>query len=144
MRLGVILHFSEDYHRQVQIRREILRLPLNLDFTEEELALEANEYHLGAWDEDNNLVAVLSLKPLADNEIKMRQVAVKQSVQKSGIGKLLVLFAEQFALSKGYTRIVLNARDSAIDFYLFLNYSITGPQFKEVGLTHSKMFKNIA
>jgi N-acetylglutamate synthase-like GNAT family acetyltransferase len=106
MRLGVILHFSEDYERQVQIRREILRLPLNLDFTEEELALEANEYHLGAWDEDNNLVAVLSLKPLADNEIKMRQVAVKQSVQKSGIGKLLVLFAEQFALSKGYTRIV--------------------------------------
>ena len=144
MRLGEILHFSDDYDVQVQIRREVLRIPLGLDFTEEELALEANEYHLGAWDENDNLVAVLSLKPLSGNEIKMRQVAVKQSVQKSGIGRVLVLFAEQFALSKGYNRIVLNARDSAIDFYLFLNYSITGPQFIEVGLPHHKMFKNIA
>lgn len=144
MRLGEILHFSDDYESQVKIRREVLRLPLGLDFTEEELALEANEYHLGAWDENDDLVAVLSLKPLFGKEIKMRQVAVKQSVQKSGIGKVLVLFAEQFALSKGYNRMVLNARDSAIDFYLFLNYFITGPQFIEVGLTHSKMFKNIA
>jgi predicted GNAT family N-acyltransferase len=143
MRLGEIIHFSNDYERQVQIRREILRLPLGLDFTEEELALEANEYHLGAWDENNNLVAVLSLKPLSGKEVKMRQVSVKRSVQNSGIGKVLVLFAEQFALSKGYNRIVLNARDSAVDFYLILNYSITGPQFKEVGLTHSKMFKHI-
>jgi predicted GNAT family N-acyltransferase len=144
MRLGEILHNSEEYFEQVAIRREILRMPLGLDFTEDELALEANEYHLGAWNKNDELVAVLSLKPLSHKEIKMRQVAVKESVQKSGIGKVLVLFAEQFAASKGYETIVLNSRDSAIDFYLLLDYSISGSSFIEVGLPHHKMFKHIA
>lgn len=137
-----IEHNSPAYEQAVQLRREILRIPLGLDFSEEELLLEAGEYHLGAY-EQNQLLAVLSLKPISASEIKMRQVAVQMDLQKRGVGKQLVLYSENFARSKGYKKIVLHARNTAIDFYLIMGYSITGPEFMEVNIPHYKMYKII-
>ena len=42
---------------------------------------------------------------------------------------------------KGYKKIVLSARDTAVAFYLSLGYSIEGEIFEEVGIPHQSMFK---
>ena len=73
----------------------------------------------------------------------MRQVAVQTEWQGHGIGKKLVEFAELFAKKLLFIKIELNARKTAIDFYLNLGYKTIGNEFIEVGIKHIKMFKNL-
>ena len=119
----------------------MLRKPLRLEFTPEELQAESAEIHLGLWQQDA-LLAVLSLRPISTTEIKMRQVAVKPESQKLGLGKSLVLFSETIAMDRGFHMMSLHARDTAVPFYLKLGYSIIGNPFLEVGIEHRKMVKN--
>ena len=84
---------------------------------------------------------VLLLKVAGANVLKMRQVAVATDCQHSGIGMLLVFFAEQYAKNNGFHLIELHARDTAKDFYLKLNYKVEGNVFMEVGIPHYKMKK---
>lgn len=137
------ISFGSSLHKDaIALRREILRKPLNLDFTEVELSKESDSWHLAALI-DHNLVGILVLKPFGNNGCKMRQVAVSTQMQGKGIGKKLVHFSEKFMTAKGLQRIELNARESAVPFYLSLNYSLIPPMFIEVGIPHFKMFKDL-
>lgn len=126
----------------VLLRSKILREPLGLNFNDEELLSEDSNYHLGAFYQ-NHLAGILLLKPMNIKEVKMRQVAVAQDMQKMGVGKQLVHFSEKFAIEKGYKTICLHARKSALLFYLKLNYCIEGNEFIEVGIPHYKMTKKL-
>ena len=55
MGLKQIYHGSKEYQQMVQLRMEILRKPLGLSFTKEELAKEANDILIAAFDEDEIL-----------------------------------------------------------------------------------------
>ena len=68
-------------------------------------------------------------------------MAVHAKCQGKGIGESIMLFAEKLALDKGYTKIIMHARDSALGFYEKMGYSITGDMFEEVGLPHHIMQK---
>jgi predicted GNAT family N-acyltransferase len=81
---------------------------------------------------------VTNLDPIV---FKMRQVAVLGNLQGKGVGKKLVQFVEIEAKKKGITHFELNARKSAVSFYLSMNYSIEGDEFEEVGIPHIKMKK---
>ncbi len=72
---------------------------------------------------------------------KMRQVAVNSSLQGKGIGKQLIQFVEIEAQKIGITHFELNARKSAVPFYLSMNYKIASDEFQEVGIPHFKMKK---
>ncbi|MFN3422756.1 MAG: GNAT family N-acetyltransferase, partial [Armatimonadota bacterium] len=52
-------------------------------------------------------------------------------------------FAENIARDKGYRRIIMHARDTAIGFYEKFGYKVKGDQFIEVNLPHHVMEKNI-
>ena len=133
---------TDEYHKSVDLRNKILRKPLGLEFSAEFLALEKNQYHLGIFDEDK-IVGTLLLQILDEKTIKMRQVAVDQDSQSKGIGSKLVLFSERFIKEKGFEKITLNARDTAVTFYKKLNYKIVSDEFIEVGIKHFKMEKKI-
>ena len=141
MKTALIQHNSVEYLEAVALRREVLRKPLGLEFTPEELQAESAEIHVGLWQQDA-LMAVVSLRPISNTEIKMRQVAVKPENQKLGLGKSLVLFSETIAMERGFRLMTLHARDTAVPFYLKLGYSIIGDPFKEVGIEHRKMVKH--
>ena len=134
---------SPEYDESVSLRYDVLRKPLGFDFTEEQLASEYDTFHLGCCDESGKLVGILLLTPKSEDVIKMRQVAVNADLQNKGIGKLLVDFAEQFSIHKGYTKMELNARDVAKPFYLKQDYTIEGEMFKEVGIPHYYMWKKL-
>jgi predicted GNAT family N-acyltransferase len=53
----------------------------------------------------------------------------------------MVLLSEAKAIEMGKQKMVLHARDSAIDFYLLLGYKIVGDPFEEVGIPHHRMEK---
>jgi predicted GNAT family N-acyltransferase len=131
------------YDATVALRYDILRKPLGLTFTQEQLDNEVNDFHLAAY-MDDEIIACLILTQSENGEIKMRQVAVKENKQGMGIGKKLVAFAETFAKEKGFTKMVLHARETAVPFYTALAYNTEGQPFTEVGLPHKKMYKLLA
>ena len=134
---------TPDYDESIQLRTEILRKPLKLEFTAEDLSEEWNQYHLVGYDTINQIVAVLVFKRINSDVLKMRQVAVKESFQGSGLGSQLVHFAEKWAIEHHYKQIELHARKSAVSFYLKLAYHIEGEEFMEVNLPHHRMIKNL-
>lgn len=129
------------YDLSIRLRDKILKAPLGIEFDEEELMNEWKCYHLGAFDENMNLKACLVLEPTKNKVLKMRQVAVDEAFQSKGIGSLLVRHSEKFSIENGYHELVLNARDSAIEFYMKMDYKKIGKEFKEVGIPHFQMTK---
>ena len=49
---------------------------------------------------------------------------------------------EAKAIEQGKQKMILHARDSAMDFYLSLGYIVVGDSFEEVGIPHHKMEKS--
>jgi dihydrofolate reductase/ribosomal protein S18 acetylase RimI-like enzyme len=130
---------SEDYKKAVTLREEILRKPLGLFFTKEELALEKDHVHiLGFLGQEMCVTAVLV--PSGD-EMKMQRVASKASFQGKGIGSALMRFCEEYAKTHGFKSIYCHARDTAVQFYLKNQYVLEGDPFDEDGIPHHKMRK---
>ncbi|AFM05621.1 acetyltransferase, N-acetylglutamate synthase [Bernardetia litoralis DSM 6794] len=139
----VIEHNSKDYWDTVHLRELVLRQPLGMRFSSEELELENNSYHIAAYDENKKIVGAAMFVPLSSTKLKMRQVVIADDWQGRGIGKELIEFAETFARSKGYKIIEANVRQTAIGFYEKLNYQKQGKEFMEVGISHIKVEKNL-
>ena len=142
-----MLYFIEfatpEYDEMVRLRYDVLRAPLGLNFTIEQLEKEFSDTMLGAYDARNILSGCLILTHLNADVLKMRQVAVAFDKQGQGVGKELVQASEAYAQAKNYKKIELNARDVAIPFYLKLGYTTVGEIFEEVGIKHRKMIKKI-
>lgn len=134
---------SPAYDESIALRDLVLRKPLKLQFTKEQLEIEWQQEHLVAYDTNYEMVATLCLLPLDDKTVKMRQVAVHPDCQGQGIGGQLVAFFEQYARTKGYSKVSLHARDVAIPFYKKLHYQSVGKPFDEVGIVHYKMVKDL-
>jgi len=135
---------TPEYDEAVRLRYDILRRPLGLFFNPEDFALEYEQMHIGCYDHRNVLAGYLNLTPLNDSEVKMRQVAVAEHAQKSGIGRQMVDYAEKLATRKGFEYMVLNARETAVPFYDKLAYERVGERFEEVGIPHFKMKKRLS
>ncbi len=134
---------TPEYDETVSLRYKILRLPLKLDFSAEDLSKEYTDIHLAAYDDAWILRGCLVLTPKTKKVMKMRQVAVDSDVQSKGIGRALVGKSEQVARAQGYEMMELNARDVAVPFYKKLDYQVEGDMFVEVGINHFKMSKNL-
>lgn len=135
---------SEQYRATLQLRREILRFPLNLDYSLSDLAPDQADHHLAAVDKNGALIGCVILAHVSPSIMKMRQLAVTVSRQGQGIGLALVKSAELWALKHGYTRFTLNARESAVPFYTRLGYDKIGDRFIEVSIPHIRMQKDLA
>jgi predicted GNAT family N-acyltransferase len=143
MRYDIIEFGTPEYDEEVRLRYEILRKPLGLEYTEEQLATEYADTHLGIYDDKDNLIGCLILTPKSDGIVKMRQVAVAAELQGQGVGRYMVDVSEHIARHQGFHRIELNARDTAIPFYEALGYISEGEVFLEVGIEHRFMWKEL-
>ncbi len=134
---------SSEYALTVALRHEVLRVPLGLAFTVDQLASESGSHHLAAFDDQGHILGCLMLTPHSGHEVQMRQVAVKPEMQGTGLGRELVEEAERKARELGFARMMLHARDKAIGFYERLGYGREGDLFVEVGIVHQQMGKGM-
>ena len=116
MALKIIDHGSPQYRQMVKLRDDILRKPLGLTFSEEELEKEKDHLLIGAF-EDDKMLACCMLVEENSKTVRLRQMAVLNDLQGKGIGKALMLFAENLARDRGYKKISMHARKNAIGFY---------------------------
>ncbi len=126
----------------VKLRMDILRQPLGLSFTEDELAREKEDILIGAFDDDD-LLACCLLTRSGNNSVRLRQMAVQNNLQGKGIGASMMNFAETVARDKGFKKMVMHARKTALGFYEKLGYSVVGDEFTEVTIPHFVMEKNL-
>lgn len=142
MALKIIDHGSREYQQMVNLRIDILRKPLGLTFTKEELDREKDEILIGAFEDEKMLGCCMLIKE-DEKACRLRQMAVLNNLQGKGIGRALMIFAENIARDRGYKKINMHARKTAVGFYERLGYKVSGDEFKEVSIPHFIMEKNL-
>ncbi len=136
----MIDHGTKEYQQMVNLRNEILRKPLGLGFTADELEREKDDILMGAF-EDDKLLGCCLLTRMDTRTIRLRQMAVPNNMQGKGIGRALMIFAENIARDLGYKKLCMHARTTAVGFYQKLGYGISGDEFVEVTIPHYIMEK---
>lgn len=135
---------SSRYDELVELRYKILLKPLGLKFLDMHRVKEAGYLHIGCIESlDDRLVGGLILAPVDNETIRMMQVAVDSKYQGEGVGHELVLYAEKRAREAGYSKIIMHAMLSVVNFYEKSGYVQEGEIFEESGITFAKMVKNL-
>lgn len=142
MALKQIDHGTPEYEKMIRLREEVLRHPLGLSFSEDELNGEKNDVLIAAFDDDEMLGCCL-LTEIKEDIVRLRQMAVRDNVQRKGIGQAIMNFAETLAKDKGYKKIIMHARDTAMGFYERCGYTTVSSSFIEVSIPHYLMEKTL-
>lgn len=144
MLIKQIKHNSKEYKQSVNLRNQILHLPLGLKLNEKDLQKEKSDIHVAVF-EKNKIIGILLLTPINKDTIRMRQVAIINQYQNRGIGSMLVKFAEKAAINNNFSKIILNSRSKAVNFYVKMGYQVLGGECidKSINIPHYKMIKHI-
>ena len=142
MGLKQIDHGSKEYQQMVTLRYEIMRKPLGLSFSPDELTKEKADILIGAFDEDVMLGCCI-LSDMNNGCARLRQMAVLKNMQGKGIGESIMTFAENLARDKGFKSLTMHARDTAVGFYEKFGYKVKGEQFIEINIPHHTMEKKL-
>ena len=126
----------------VSLRLEIMRKPLGLSFTSEELAKEIHDILIASFDDDVMLGCCI-LTDMKNGCVRLRQMAVQKNMQGKGIGESMMMFAENLARDKGFKTLTMHARDTAIGFYEKFGYKVKGDKFIEINIPHHIMEKRL-
>ncbi|MBL0355995.1 MAG: GNAT family N-acetyltransferase [Chitinophagaceae bacterium] len=142
MALKQIYHGSPEYEQMVKLRYEIMRKPLGLEFSEEELKREKDDILIGAFDDDD-IIGCCIISRLDAHCCRLRQMAVQKNKQGMGIGESMMQFAENIARDRGFKILMMHARETAIGFYEKYGYKAKGDEFVEVNIKHRIMEKKL-
>jgi predicted GNAT family N-acyltransferase len=142
MDIVVVDPHSALYQQVFHLREEVLRKPLGMSLHNEDLSRDYTDTILAGL-VDGRVVACLMLHPKSENTVQLRQMAVYAHLQGQGLGRQLVQAAEVLAADRGYTKMILHARQVALGFYQSMGYIIVGDEFAEVGIPHYAMEKSL-
>jgi GNAT superfamily N-acetyltransferase len=142
MALKMIQYGTPEYEQMVALRRQMLRRPLGLDFTEQELQSEEKNVLLGCFDEEV-MEGCCMLVETVPGTVRLRQMAVLSGLQGKGIGRVLMSFAENVARDRQFQKIIMHARTSTVPFFEKLGYHVTGEPFIELTIQHVVMEKEL-
>lgn len=142
MAIKIIDYGSNAYDQMIELRKSVLRKPLGLTYSKEDLERDKNDLLIGAFEEDKILACcILTRKDSAT--FQLRQMAVEQRMQRNGVGAAIMHFAENLAKDSGGKEVMMHARKTAIGFYEKLGYAVISDEFSEVGIPHVEMRKNL-
>jgi predicted GNAT family N-acyltransferase len=133
---------SDVYRQSLILREAVLRTPLGLRLTKEELEDDLHRWHFCALSH-GSVVGSVSLRPVDEETIQLRQMAVAEDRRRERIGAELLDCAQGFTRKEGFKRIVLNARLGAEGFYARFGYQVQGEPFDENTIPHVRMSKDL-
>lgn len=137
----LIIATEHPYYQQViALRQKVLRTPLGLNIHDDDLAAEVDQI-IFVYEEEKEVKGCVILQHYDAETFKLRQMAVDPAMQGKQIGSQLINAADTYAVQLGKTKVILNARETAIPFYEKQGYETVGETFFEVGLPHKKMEK---
>ena len=138
--ISVITSADPAYQEVWDLREAVLRQPLGMSLKNEDLSMD-HEDKIFIARKEGKVIACLMLHHVGGPVMKLRQMAVYDQFQGTGVGRKLVTAAEEYCRENGMSTIVLHARQVVCGFYESLGYDITSSAFTEVGIPHVIMKK---
>jgi predicted GNAT family N-acyltransferase len=130
-----------DWKAYYALRFNVLREPWNQPLGSEVLADENQAIHAIAVSGEE-VVGVARMHESAVKQGQVRCVAIATTAQGKGIGKAIMAYLEEKAAQKGWTEIVLEARENAVPFYQAFGYAIVAESYLLFGeIQHYRMKK---
>ena len=114
----------EEFEEYFHLRWEVLRKPWGWERGTEVTDDEKRCTHAMICDENNKAIAVCRLQMNEKELAQIRFMGVKTDMQGKGLGKIIITYLENKALEKGAKKLILHARENAVDFYKKIGYSI--------------------
>jgi predicted GNAT family N-acyltransferase len=131
-----------EWEAYYDLRYRVLREPLDQPRGSERNEGDSIGVHFALYD-DNELRAIARLDISGEGIAQVRFVAVEISEQGRGYGKMIMKEVEDFSIERGDFKMILHARDYAVEFYKRLGYTLIEPSHKLFGvLQHYLMEKN--
>lgn len=132
-----------EWSEYYDLRYRILREPLGQPRGSERNEGDDTGIHFALF--QNRMIEAIARLDYADEAAKIAQVrfvAVNKTLQGKGYGKKIMCATEDAARLRGDRKMILHARDYAVDFYLKLGYTLIGESYLLFGqLQHYLMEK---
>lgn len=137
-----LVETEKEYQDAILIRRKV--------FVEEQdvpLHMELDEYdqtatHFVAYDGETPFGAG-RIRTVESSIGKVERVCILPKYRGKNYGNLMMQCMEEYAQSKEFDKLKLNAQSHAVPFYEKRNYMITSPEFLEAGIPHRAMEKKL-
>jgi GNAT superfamily N-acetyltransferase len=110
-----------EYPGEQELRSAVLRRPLGLELSREDIQEDRARIHLVAIDAQERVVGCVLMAREGDTA-RIRQMAVAKGVQRQGVGRELMRQIEAIAIRMGCPRASMHARCGARGFYEKLGY----------------------
>ncbi|KAI1299656.1 putative acetyltransferase [Halotydeus destructor] len=133
---------ERDWQQYYDLRYQVLFQPYGCDYNEKWLkqADRWDTVHLGLFDDNNQLIGVGMLNP-EKLVARVRFVGIQADYQRQGFGKVLMEQLEKEAIKRHFDKVVLDAKEDAVDFYRKIGYRVIGPSSSLNGLKRWLMEK---
>lgn len=120
---------ASEWEAYYQLRYDVLRKPLGKELGSERNDGDQTGIHLACY-YDNELTAIARLDQAENGIGQVRFVASSEKHRGQGFGKQVMKEAERLSQERGDHKMILHARDYAVDFYLSLGYRVVEKSYK--------------
>ncbi len=138
----IFRHNDPLYEESIALRNRILIEPFDRPENCRDFDFPEKDIYISAFI-DSKLIGTAIMTPLDDKSVKMRQMAVDNAWQGQGVGRAIVKEFERLVMQKGYSEVILHAREVAVPFYKALGYKLRGDKFYEIEIAHYEMIKDV-
>jgi N-acetylglutamate synthase-like GNAT family acetyltransferase len=134
----------EEFQRYRELRWKILRAPFNQSKITEQDDAGTKDYPIMVCEVDGIPIGVGRAHFLSESEAQIRSISVEEDWKGKGIGSIILKELEKIVTEKGARRIIIHARNSAIEFYKKNGYKTVEPSYTLFGeIEHTLMEKFI-
>lgn len=133
---------DREYSLEKELRNRVLRMPLGLHLSEQDVRGEEEQVHLVAMEGQGQVIGCV-LVAISGNVAKVRQLAIERAYRGTGVGTELMKRAEQAILARNIRTVTLHGRVTARGFFKRLGYAARSDIFTEVTIPHIAMHKDL-
>lgn len=130
----------EEFQRYRDLRWKILRAPYNQPKIIEKDDSETEDFPIMVCEVDGIPIGVGRAHFVSEVEAQIRSISVEPEWEGKGIGSIVLRELEKIVIKKGAKRIIIHARNSAVEFYKKNGYESVGPSYTLFGeIEHTLM-----
>jgi predicted GNAT family N-acyltransferase len=133
---GVELQEALKVRRQVFVREQGISEDLVFDGHDREAL------HMVVKDGER-VIGSARVQFLTDNQAKLERMAILERYRRKGIGKEMLLFLDTVWKDKQMQQVIIHAQLEVVPFYKLCGFDQFGSPFREAGIKHIKMRKQV-
>ena len=134
----------EEFQRYRDLRWKILRAPHNQPRILEQDDAGTQDYPIMVCEIDGIPIGVGRAHFFSKDEAQIRSISVEPEWEGKGIGSIVLKELEKIVIARGARRIIIHARNSAVEFYKKYGYKSVEPSYTLFGeIEHTLIEKSI-